>query len=226
MYLELIYTFGWLAAIMGMRASRRSFHLSDTHFFKMSSSDFYEEGVIRPEGVSLGRADEDLMLRLIRGGAAERKFLRELVIWARWRLPRYVWQEADTYKFMIRLSESSMDLLRKRPLDLADFQDGEEFPTVFLPKIEEINRYFDKMKKAETKKEKEHWFRLMKGNLPEAYLQEAVVCFNYETALNMLQQRRNHRLREWRLSEEDSICSWLMTLPMMERFSSFLFCDD
>jgi hypothetical protein len=37
----------------------------------------------------------------------------------------------------------------------------------------------------------------IKWNLPEGYLQSRVVCTNYKTIKNIIQQRYNHKLYQW-----------------------------
>jgi len=41
---------------------------------------------------------------------------------------------------------------------------------------------------------------------------------NYETALNMYFQRKNHRLPEWNDDNPKSICSFIKSLPYMDKF--------
>ena len=41
---------------------------------------------------------------------------------------------------------------------------------------------------------------------------------NYENALTMYLQRRNHRLDEWNENNPESICSWIKRLPYMKQF--------
>ena len=58
----------------------------------------------------------------------------------------------------------------------------------------------------------------LKNDLPEGYLQKSMYTMSYETALTMLLQRENHRLPQWRLEDEGSICEFLKDLPYMIHF--------
>jgi len=57
--------------------------------------------------------------------------------------------------------------------------------------------------------------REIKNLLPEGFLQKATFNCNYETAMTMYYQRKNHRLREWNARHEGSLCHWVLMLPYM-----------
>jgi len=59
-------------------------------------------------------------------------------------------------------------------------------------------------------KDKKYWWQMIQL-LPSSYNQRRTVDFNYETALTMIHQRRNHKLDEWRI-----FCLNLFNLPYME----------
>ena len=42
-------------------------------------------------------------------------------------------------------------------------------------------------------------FSAVKASLPEGFLQRRIVCTNYKTLANMYQQRKHHKLDEWRV---------------------------
>jgi len=174
-----------------------------------------KHGIVCREGPILGRGDLRLAQKLIRRGAEHRKFLRQIIIWADLTLPRYVWQELDTYKVAtVRNSCSTMHKLGHRDLTVDDFQDG----VVGEAALELLNvkgRAYREHKNYEA-------VRQMKKLLPEGFLQKATYTMSYETALAMFMQRRNHRLPEWRFDAEkgalESICNWIWHLPYMQDF--------
>lgn len=153
---------------------------------------------------AFGPKDLELAIKLVKGGAEHRKFLRLIQVWITLDMPRYVWTEFDTYKVGVtRVSCSTMHKLGSRILTKADFQDGAVLPDVLsalntLGEQYRITKDYDCVREA-------------KKILPEGFLQRADVCMNYEVAMNMYSQRRNHRLPEWKL-----ICAWIETLPQIK----------
>ena len=111
------------------------------------------------------------------------KFLETLVAWLDIRAPRYFWQEFDTYRVGVtKQSESTMHTLLKRALTLDDFEEGIPQNTLdYLNKLI-ISKQLDKLK----------------SNLPEGFLQRRIVCTNYKTLRNIICQRKNHKLKEWK----------------------------
>ena len=57
-------------------------------------------------------------------------------------------------------------------------------------------------------KDKRYWKELIRL-LPESWLQKRTITMNYENILNMVHQRRNHKLTEW----SKSFIDWAKTLP-------------
>jgi hypothetical protein len=53
-----------------------------------------------------------------------------------------------------------------------------------------------------------YWMMLVRW-LPESWLQTRTVTLNYENLLSMYHQRKNHKLKEWRVD----FCNWVKTLP-------------
>ena len=56
---------------------------------------------------------------------------------------------------------------------------------------------------------KEYYHQMLKGMLPESFLQKRTVCLNYEVLATMYHQRKNHRLPQWSVD----FVSWVETLP-------------
>ena len=56
------------------------------------------------------------------------------------------------------------------------------------------------------------YFYGIKNILPEGFLQKITYHMNYETAITILKQRRNHRLLEWK----EIFCPWILSLPYMK----------
>ena len=130
---------------------------------------------------------KEVMNKLAFKGGGENKFLESIYIWTSVDTARTIWQEADTYRISTKQSESSMHTINKRLLTMDDFE--YELPEGML---EIVNRELTKLMNKEIPIEK------FKNCLPEGFLQEREWCFNYKTLQNMYNQRKNHRMPQWR----------------------------
>jgi len=139
------------------------------------------------------------------------------MIWWDITIPRYLWQEFDTYKVAtVRNSCSTMHKLGHRDLAADDFQDGDvDTPTLLKQNYmgwcyRESKLFIDEgveyHKGADL-------LAHMKRRLPEGFLQKATYSFSYETALAMYSSRHNHRMKEWH-----EICDTLLRLPYFKEF--------
>lgn len=126
------------------------------------------------------------------------KFLESIMVWIEITAARYWWQEFDTYRVgTTKQSESTIHTLARAPLTQKDF----EHP-ILKSTIDHMNNLIwqynnETDRPSVTKKEKKTWFNLIKANLPEGYLQKRLVCTNYKSLSNMINQRKHHVLREW-----------------------------
>lgn len=236
-----IEVFGFRAALRDMRNPKESWALSDSKFYDASP---YAVGLGRPgvpspwagfvnapECPFIGPLDLELACNLVRGGGAHRKFLREISVWWTFLIPRALWQEQDTYKVgTVRNSCSTMHKLGSRDLTPADFADGDVRHAV-LADLNAMGRCYrlwltkaGKDDPAATYHDPENGrdycgvplLRHMKFNLPESYLQRAGYVFNYEAALKMYYDRRDHRMLEW--SALGGTCEHIARLPYMDHF--------
>lgn len=111
------------------------------------------------------------------------KFLETIIMWANINAPRYFWQEFDTYRVgMTKQSESTIHVLMKDQITQEMF--SSEIPENYLEYLEKLRMDKDLNK--------------LKANLPEGFLQKRTTCFNYKTLRNIISQRKNHKLQEWR----------------------------
>jgi hypothetical protein len=196
MKIENVEVSGFKNAFHGMRNPMNSWDKSDSIW--NASGDHI-----------IGYADNELAKKLIKAGSEHRKFLRMIHIQCFITIPRYIWQEMDTYKVStVRISCSTMHKLGMTDLTEDDFQDKKVLPHT-LHLLNSIGSDYRKTKDVEL-------LRAMKQILPEGFLQSADLDFNYETAMNMYHQRKNHRMSEW--SGENGICKWIESLPMMKEW--------
>lgn len=120
--------------------------------------------------------------RLAHKGGGESKFLESIAVWIDITAPRYWWAQFSTYRIGTSCqSESTMHTLMSRHLTQDDFEYA--VPDVIL---NILNGYIDRK-----------IFNVLKGMLPEAFLQRRIVCTNYATLQRIINQRKNHRLVEW-----------------------------
>lgn len=111
------------------------------------------------------------------------KFLESIQVWLDVIAPRYWWSEADTYRVgETKQSESTMHTLLKKPITQDMFQSP--IPDDLLSLLEKYRL--------------EANFIVLKNILPEGFLQRRIWNVNYKVLRNILSQRKDHRLEEWR----------------------------
>jgi len=122
--------------------------------------------------------------RLFGKGSGHDKFLESIQLWFTMDMPRYFWQEFDTYRIGgTKQSESTMYTLGKKGLSLDDFVDGFTF--------DEVESFKMRMRLMSGKE--------LKKRLPEGFLQKRTLNFNFKALLGMYHARKNHGLVEWRM---------------------------
>ena len=111
------------------------------------------------------------------------KFLESIQVWLDVTAPRYWWSEADTYRVgETKQSESTMHTLLKKPITQSMFE--EKIPEALLTLLETHRLNND--------------FVTLKNILPEGFLQRRIWNMNYKVLRNILSQRKDHRLEQWR----------------------------
>jgi hypothetical protein len=233
MKIERTEIYGFRAALRGMRNPMDSWDKSDS-YVRTPSGLWRNVGTdvvvkepwngLTPESFGLeicsfeepaiGSEDLELARKLIRRGGDHRKFLRYVVVMCDLVIPRYVWQEVDTYKVgTVRNSCSTMNTLGRRHLTQDDFENP--LPGLFLA---ELNRAIDDFREADGARAKRAERVTMKDLLPEGFLQRATYLLNYEVGFRMFGSRRGHRLPMWREGCPGSLCEWIKSWPYMSKF--------
>lgn len=214
---------GFEHAIRGMRNPMNSWERSDSY----PAVDCGKCGIVEREGFcnpkehdcsqfetyEIGQNDYDLMARLIKGGSEHRKFLRQIFVSVDITAPLYWWKEFDTYKVGTTAnSQSTMHKIHSNPIELSDFSiddfeinnEGIYLEDCFINVIADCEML--RQRYMETK-DKRYWRGLVQL-LPDSYNQKRTLTMSYENLLNMLKQRKAHKLDEWR-----EFCDWIFTLP-------------
>lgn len=226
---------GWEHAIRGMRNPLNSWDKSDSYL----AVDCGKCGIIDRDGIcypkehdctpyqcyAIGCNDLDLMRRLIRAGSSHRKFLRQIFVSVDITAPRYWWTEADTYKVGTASNScSTMHKIHSKPIELSDFSiDDFEIPDdtiglslndCFINVVADCEMlrkaYLEALEKGQNDLAKQCWKGLIQL-LPQSYNQKRTITMTYENLLNMVSQRRGHKLDEWH-----DFCDWVFTLPYAE----------
>lgn len=229
-------TYGWEAAIRGMRNPMNSWNKSDSAFGRNLAIPYAQNNPIiwfdkYGFDIYIGDNDLDLMHRLCAAGTDHRKFMRMIVVYCDITAPLYWWKEFDTYKVgTVANSCSTMHKIHAKRFSADDFSreyiwdDSIERPQTQLVGTEDDAAYLDD---AEiliytigmlnelrelyiNTKDKRYWYKMIQL-LPSSYNQKRTVMLNYEVLANIYKSRKNHKLDEWH-----DFCDWIKTLPYSE----------
>jgi hypothetical protein len=111
------------------------------------------------------------------------KFLRMIIVWFEIRAPRYFLQQLDTYVVaVVKNSQSTMHTILNRPLEQSDF--SSDIPDEWLTYL----NYLITLGKLDD----------VKNLLPEGFMQKRIYMMSYAMIKNIIIQRHDHKLPEWR----------------------------
>lgn len=206
-------TFGWEAAIRGMRNPMNSWDKSDTHESSSycPSLDHWEGATEDGFYLLVGDDDLNLMNRLCAAGSDHRKFMRMIVVYCDITAPLYWWKEFDTYKVgTVANSCSTMHKIHDKEFTIDDFS-HEHLQEPMLEILKHtIHGLNDSREAYLNSKDKLMWWQMIQL-LPSSYNQKRTVMLNYEVLANIYNSRKNHKLDEWH-----DFCDWIKTLPYSE----------
>lgn len=194
-------TYGWEAAVRGMRNPKNSWNRSDSIF---------------AEGhTELGENDLELMNLLANAGPDHGKFLRMIGVSCDITGPLYWWKEMDTYKVgTVADSCSTMHKLAAKEFELSDFSNEhllEDSIESLKRTIGLLNEYRDEYNSImECGYKKEYWWQMIQL-LPSSYNQKRTWTANYAVLRNIYRARKDHKLDEWH-----TFCDWIELLPYSE----------
>lgn len=128
---EKIETYGWEAAVRGMRNPMNSWDKSDSYYDADGN-------------YIIGENDLALMKKLAHAGSDHRKFLRQIMVSMDITAPLYWWKEMDQYRIGVTTNScSTMHRLLSRPFEMSDFS-FDKLPGFrnevkqFRPQIEDV----------------------------------------------------------------------------------------
>ena len=181
--------YGFEAAIRGMRNSRKSWGKSD--------SEYTEKGFV------IGPKDLKLASKLAAAGGSEAKFRRMIIVTMDILGPLYWWKEFDTYKVgTVANSTSTMYSIVDKKFEIDDFSSevvssgvAGNHMIATLKTLNELRDLF--LEEDRTFWKNMYWYDII-HILPSSYNQLRTVSLNYEVLAHMVNDRRNHRLNEWK----------------------------
>lgn len=210
-------TYGWEAAVRGMRNPKNSWANSDSHYCwepqypggGCFGCELNSDRNCRVDKYIVGKNDFGLMKTLASAGTDHGKFMRMITVTADLTAPLYWWKEYDTYKVAtVANSTSTMHKIHSRPFSIDDFSHDHMTPETLafmetvVGRLEAI-----RLKYMEEGKNKEDWYDMIQL-LPSSYNQMRTCTMNYETLINIYYARKAHKLEEWH-----SFCRWIESLP-------------
>ena len=194
-------TFGWEAAIRGMRNPKNSWSKSDSRWSSQN-----ENGTDTPMFI-VGENDLKLASALANSGPDDGKFLRMIHVQFDVTAPLYWFKEADQYKVgTVTDSCSTMHKIHSKEFTLDDFSHEHLYSPLhdLKPTVDLLNVYRERFLDT---KDKEDWWQLIQL-LPSSYNQRRTWDLNYAVLRNIYHARRNHKIDEWH-----TLCDWIETLP-------------
>lgn len=224
---ENIEVFNIEGAIRGMRNPMNSWERSDSDYGCCDQKCTYCDSLPDCKNpyklYHIGENDLALMRKLYKGGSEHRKYLRQIFVSMDIIAPLYWWKEFDTYKVgAVSNSCSTMHKIHSKEFELNDFshehltegviRDCLEPLVTVLNNARELYVNYDKYNEldptlweAGINCKKDLWWQMIQL-LPSSYNQKRTITMSYETAVNIIHQRRNHKLDEWRKLCEFLLC--------------------
>ena len=189
-----VWGFEW--AFKGMRNPMNSWDKSDSNWL-------FQE---------IGENDLALARKLISAGSEHRKFLRQIYVSVDITAPLYWWKEFDTYKVgTVANSTSTMHKVHAKEFTIDDFS-HEHLDYISLEYLYKLIDHLNYVREdyLETKN-KDKWWQIIQL-LPSSYNQTRTVTMTYENIYTMRQQRKGHKLDEWRID----FFNWSDELPHLK----------
>lgn len=215
---EHIETWGFEHAIRGMRNPLNSWDKSDSHW-RETPTNLYN--MIGQRYYAIGDNDLQLMQTLYKAGPEHRKYLRQIFISMDIIAPLYFYKEMDQYKIGVTTDScSTMHTIHKKDFELGDFS-HDHLTNESIVDDFQIKSSFDVLYsiidmlnalrfRYNITQDKKYWYQIIQL-LPSSYNQKRTITMSYENAVNIIHQRENHKLDEWR-----DFVDILMELPYME----------
>ena len=192
--------------LYGMRNSWSSWQDGDTYYEPFSGN------------ITIGENDMNLCKKLCKAGPSHRKFMRMITVIVDITAPLHWWKQMDTYTSgKVQNSTSTMHTITRKHLSMEDFAVNyinEDSISLHMVQntIDYINNLIDVYNmESTTAAEKAALWRAIIDILPSSYMQRRMVFLSYETLANIYNQRKGHKLAEWK-----EFLEWIEKLPYSE----------
>lgn len=243
--IEKAETYGWEAAIRGMRNPKNSWDKSDSGFgctnegyvthCSVCESGHTEQCHECFKNYVVGENDLSLMKTLSAAGNDHGKFLRMITVTVDLTAPLYWWKEFDTYKVgTVADSCSTMHKIQAKEFTMSDFStehlywagnggvdsvvecaDNHWLTATGVMELVISTLNLFRERYLKTNN-KDDWWQMIQL-LPSSYNQKRTVQVNYAVLKNMYHARKNHKLDEWH-----EFCRWIEALPYSELITGTL----
>ena len=150
--------------------------------------------------------DRNRSLKLAKtpSGSGHNNFLKGIIVQFDLQYPEYFSPQLQRYHWIdIVSSQSKMHRLTSKVLSKEDFTIG-----VFASTIQDLNGFITIHQTLPDCAEKKEVFQRIMTNLPSGYLKWMGISTNYLQLKTIYNQRKNHKLIEWR-----EFCEFIETLP-------------
>lgn len=203
---EINEVMGIYSAICGMRNSFDSWKNGDTILNEEFMCDLdgcpgFSIDAMK-SGVTVGENDKTLARKLIDAGPSHRKFMRQIFVSMNITAPLYWWKEFDTYKVGTTANScSTMHTITNREFEIDDFS-HDKMLLGAQRSLTNVVWYLNALRSKYLDEEdqdvkKKYWYSIIQL-LPSSYNQLRTVTMSYENLKNMYEQRKSHKLDEWR----------------------------
>lgn len=210
---------GICSAMHGMRNPLDSWEKNDTTFHvevifdNQEEFSTFENDTVKMRTV-VGKNDKALARKLIDAGPSHRKFMRQIFVSIDIEAPLYWWKEFDTYKVGTTANScSTMHTIINKEFAVDDFSHDKMVHFTGVQKVfEDVIQYLNSLRECYLKadlpeRKKMYWYSIIQL-LPSSYNQLRTVTMSYENLRNIYEQRKNHKLDEWR-----DFCNAIEFLP-------------
>ena len=199
-----IQTYGWEAAIRGMRNSQQSWEKSDSDWEEVSLITFDGTGTMKTgeKIFRIGSKDLELASQLAANGGSHAKFRRMIGVSMEICAPLYWWKEFDTYKIgTVANSTSTMYSIMNKPFSVDQFSihnpTSGDAAAHLIDTVEVLNEIREQyLEEKNSGLKKMLWYDVI-SLLPCSYNQLRTVSMNYEVVSHMVHERLHHKLDEW-----------------------------
>ena len=213
---EINEVMGIYSAMHGMRNPLNSWKKGDTIYNEEIMCDFdgcssFDKDALM-SGVFVGENDKALARKLIDAGPSHRKFMRQIFVSMNITAPLYWWKEFDTYKVGTTANScSTMHTITNKEFTIDDFSHDKMLLGVQRG-LEDIVWHLNTLRTKYLDEEnsdikKKYWYSIIQL-IPSSYNQLRTVTMSYENLRNMYEQRKSHKLDEWR-----EFCNTIELLP-------------